>query len=139
MSAVARKSSKLLAIILALVTLVGALIVPVNAASLSKPSKPKVSVKVVGRVTWTDIRGWADKDATVTWDKVQGAEGYQIKYKINGSTRTEYSTKNSDVLSFGHCPYPLKLNYCTVQVRAYKHEGRRTVYSAWSSTKTFWV
>lgn len=140
MATIAKKSSKFLALFLALVTLLGAIVIPVSAATtLSKPSEPKVSVKVVGAVRWTDIRGWADKDATVTWDKVKGADGYQIKYTINGSSRTEYSSKNSDVLRFGSCPYPLKLNYCTVQVRAYKVEGRRTIYSPWSSTKTFWV
>lgn len=139
MTSVVNRTSKMLAVILAILTMISIVTAPVSAASISTPSKPKVSVQVVGRVRWQDIRGWADKDAKVTWNKVSGAAGYQIVYTVNGSTRTEYSSTNSDTLSFGACPYPLKLNYCKVKVRAYKYEGRRKIYSNWSSTRSFWV
>ncbi len=74
------------------------------------------------------------KKVTVSWYSVSEASGYQIYYKSNGNSKTlrvkgqAQTSKAIRLASAGKT--------CVVKIRAYRTEGKKTVYSKWSGKKS---
>ena len=73
--------------------------------------------------------------ATLKWDKVDGAEKYQVAYSTDGGkTFKTYKTYKSTATKA-----TFKMTKGTTykfKVRSYKTEGGKKVYSKWSNVKT---
>ena len=89
------------------------------------------TVTAVGKVSDLKLK---QKKGTVTasWKKTTGAKGYQICYSASKKWKNKKQkliTKNKVVIK------NLKKNPYYFRVRAYRLEGRKKVYGAWSSVK----
>lgn len=93
----------------------------------AKPADQKLSKVSLKKITA------GKKKCTITWKKVAGADGYQIRYaarkNMTGAVvvKTKTPTRTIKKLRSGKTLY--------VQVRAWKKEGAATVYGAWSAKK----
>ena len=95
-------------------------------SKVTAPGKPKIS----------SLKSNVKNKATVTYDPVSGAEGYEIKY----STKPDFSS-NSGSLRTTKLSYPVgslgsgKKYY--VKVRAYKKDSTDArIYGAWSTVRS---
>ncbi|MCR5202955.1 MAG: carbon-nitrogen hydrolase family protein [Lachnospiraceae bacterium] len=102
---------------------------PTSDASVS-PS-PEAEVKAPDKVKKVTAKNVKGKKIKLTWKKVSGAKGYEIKYSYKKSFKastTETTTKTS---------YKLKKlkkgKKCFIKIRAYKLNGKKKVYGKWSS------
>ncbi len=69
----------------------------------------------------------------VKYNKVTGATGFQLRYKLNGSWTTKnFDTKKSVTKTINKLK---KGKNYTVQVRAFVKSGKKTAYSGWASAK----
>ena len=72
--------------------------------------------------------------ADFSWNKVSGADGYELVVYIPGIGDCTYgSTKTSTYLT----DFTEAKNAYSIKVRAYQYENGRKVYGAYSSTKSF--
>lgn len=74
------------------------------------------------------------KKATLSWYSVYNATGYQIRYSTNKKMKSgvkTVKTKNTKKVI-----KKLKKKKYYFQVRAYRKEGKKTVYSAWSQKRS---
>lgn len=87
----------------------------------AKPAKVKIKK---AKVTKGKIK--------VTYKKIKGVAGYQVKYKVAGSKAKTKTTKKAT--------YTIKKakagKKVTIQVRAFNKAGKKKIYGAWSKKKT---
>jgi hypothetical protein len=99
---------------------------------------PEANVKKPAKVTKTSIAAVTKTSMKVTWKKVSGATGYQIRYSKK-STFKNAKTVNVKTVSKKLTKLTKKTKYY-VQVRAYKtatvNGEKTTIYGNWSATKT---
>ena len=69
----------------------------------------------------------------VTYKKVTGATGFQVRYKLNGKWTVK--TFNSKKTATKTIKKLKKGKKYTVQIRAYVKSGKNTAYSSWTKTK----
>ncbi len=94
-------------------------------------SKGNVIPKLELKTPTIKVKG-GKKKFVVTYSKVAGASGYQIKYTIAKKTVTKkYSTVKATYRTFKK----LKKGIYKVRVRAYVNDDKKIVYSSWSKTK----
>lgn len=97
------------------------------------------SVKPDGKVTSLALKSPKKKQLKVSWKKVPGAKGYQVRYAANKSFKnsktvyvsSKYSAKTLSKLISGKRYY--------VKVRAYTKSGSKKIYGAYSTTKNLKV
>lgn len=97
------------------------------------------SVKPDGKVTSLTLKKSKKKQLKVSWKKVPGAKGYQIRYARNKSFKnskavyvsSKYSAKTLSKLTSGKRYY--------VKVRAYTKSGSKKIYGAYSTVKNLKV
>jgi minor extracellular protease Epr len=71
----------------------------------------------------------------VSWKKVSGASGYQIRYSTKKSmkgAKKKNASKKYSSKTIGKLKSKKKYYF---QVRAYKKSGNQTAYGSWSSMK----
>lgn len=73
----------------------------------------------------------AKKGATVKWKKVTGATGYQVAYRIKGTSKWYYVTVKTTKKKFTG----LRHKSYYVKVRAYKTVSSKKYYGSYSTTK----
>lgn len=98
-----------------------------NVISMKKLDKPTVKVSA------------KKKAFSVTYTKVTGATGFQVRYKLNSSkkwTTKTFKTSSSVTKTISKLKSKKKYN---IQARSYKKVGSDTMYSSWSSKKTIKV
>ena len=100
---------------------------------ISAPGIPSASVKSkVGKVSSLKLKQ-KKRTVTASWKKLTGAKGYQICY----STSKKWKGKKQKLVSKNKVVIKnlkKKKNYY-FRVRAYRLEGTKKVYGAWSNTK----
>ena len=100
---------------------------------ISAPGIPSASVKSkVGKVSSLKLKQ-KKRTVTASWKKLTGAKGYQICY----STSKKWKGKKQKLVSKNKAVIKnlkKKKNYY-FRVRAYRLEGTKKVYGAWSSVK----
>jgi len=97
------------------------------------------SVKPDGKVTGVMLKTPKKKQLKVSWKKVPGAKGYQVRYATNKSFKnskvvyvsSKYSAKTLTKLTSGKRYY--------VKVRAYTKSGSKKIYGAYSTAKNLKV
>lgn len=97
------------------------------------------SVKPDGKVTSVTLKKPKKQQLKVSWKKVPGAKGYQIRYATNKSFKnsktvtvsSKYSTMTLSKLTGGKRYY--------VKIRAYTKSGNKKVYGAYSTVKNLKV
>lgn len=97
------------------------------------------SVKPDGKVTDLTLKTPKKKQLKVSWKKVPGAKGYQIRYATNKSFQnskvvyvsSKYSAKILSKLTSGKRYY--------VKVRAYTKSGSKKIYGTYSTVKNLKV
>ena len=89
----------------------------------------------VGKASISKLENKSGKKMKVTFKKVSGAKGYEIRYSTNSKLK---SAKKSSLKSTSKTLGGLKKNKkYYVQVRAYKTDSKgNKVYGAWSKTKS---
>jgi ABC-type Na+ efflux pump permease subunit len=99
---------------------------------------PEATAKKLAKVTKASISAVTKTSMKVTWKKVSGATGYQIRYSKK-STLKNAKTVNVKTVSKKLTKLTKKTKYY-VQVRAYKtatvNGEKTTIYGNWSATKT---
>ena len=131
--------------LLMLLTCVFGVTTSANAASsLSKVKNVKATVVVTKSDVKIGVWYVYQKDATLTWDKVAGADGYEICYNPNGQGNKTVRTTNLyfDFPGFNVHGVGASLKiypYYTVRVRAYDVVNGQTVYGPWSAWKIIWM
>ena len=96
--------------------------------SASYSSVKKVTAKP-GKVTITSVTSTKSKTATVKWKKVSGATGYQIAYRIKGSSEWHYTTVTKNSKKFTS----MKNKNYYIKVRAYTTYKGTKYYGSWST------
>ncbi|MBQ4155324.1 MAG: hypothetical protein IJD90_00800, partial [Clostridia bacterium] len=72
------------------------------------------------------------KQFKVKYTKVDGATGFQVRYKLKGKWKTKtFNTKKTATKAIRK----LKVDTYQVQVRAMIKSGSKKAYSAWSKTQ----
>ena len=94
------------------------------------------SVKPDGKVTDVTLNSSKKRQLKVSWDKVSGAKGYQVRYATNKSFK---NSKNASVSSKYNAKTLTKLTrgkVYYVKVRAYTKDSKgKKIYGAYSSVK----
>lgn len=105
---------------------------PVSPAAPESGASADAGKSVVGKVTALKLKQ-KKRTVTVSWKKQTGVKGYQICYSMSGKwkgKKQKLVTKNNAVIK------NLKKNKTYYfRVRAYRREGTKRVYAAWSSVK----
>ena len=103
-------------------------------------STADAAVKKPEKVNITGNLGFTTEDAVglnFTWDKVKGAKGYQVRYKVSAESDKNFTTKSTKKTAF-------KLSFqdhgdVYFQVRAYKNakvnKKTKKVYGKWATAK----
>ena len=102
---------------------------------VKKPRPVKVEKKAPAKVKSLALKSPKKKQLKVSWKKVSGAKGYQIRYATNKSFKnsktvtvsSKYKTKTLKKLKSGKRYY--------VKVRAYTKSGSKKIYGAYSAVK----
>ena len=122
---------KLLCVLLAVVTVLSSLlIVPTSAKSLKSTQITSVSILTTGiRIKWTAVKG-------VSGYQIQTARSKDFKknkttFKVAKPNASAKRLRNKDLKAFK----PYKRYY--VRIRTYKKSGKKTIYSKWSTAKSF--
>lgn len=87
------------------------------------------------QVTITSVTSTASKSGTVKWNAVSGASGYQVAYRISGTSTWYYTTVTTNQKVFTS----LRNKNYYVKVRAYKTYSGTNYYGSWSSEKAMTV
>ncbi len=101
--------------------------------AVTTPTKP-TKVKKPGKVKITKIKKLSKKTARLTWKKIKGVKGYQIKY----STSSKMKKAKYKVVKRNTNKYVikgLKRKKYYIQIRAYKVVNKRKYYGKWSNKK----
>lgn len=138
-----KNAKRILAFCLSLVLLVScfsSIAASANAASLSAPNKPQISVKAQGcnwQVNWAGFGSYEyyRKTATASWSAVSGADGYEVRYTYNGSTSTRTVSSAKFEITVRDWAY-FATSTIKIQVRAYEIVNGKRVYSDWSASRT---
>lgn len=122
---------KMLYILLAVVTVLSSLlIVPTSAKSLKSTQIESVSILTTGiRIKWTAVKG-------VSGYQIQLARSKDFKknkttFNVAKPNASAKRLRNKDLKSLK----PYKRYY--VRIRTYKKSGKKTIYSKWSTAKSF--
>ena len=97
----------------------------VNGKTVTVTAKPSLTVTKIKKAKA------GTKKLTVKWNKVAGANGYQLKYKVGGKTKTINVTGAKKVIKKLKSGKKVK-----VYVKAYRVVNGKYVYSGWSKVKT---
>lgn len=108
---------------------------PTATPKAAKTSKAATSgkVKAPKKVAGVKIKNNKKKTLTITWNKVSGAKGYQLRFgtskNLSGSASATLEGHRAALtgLTKGRVFY--------VKVRAYKKDGKKKVYGSYSSVK----
>lgn len=116
----------------------------VNAASLSTPRKPSVSTTIEGenykRVWLFGYYESFSKTMKVTWNKIDGADGYEFYYKINSCTPEVKTVKQNSYTLKARTSFYLPVSgKIQVKVRAFDVVNGVKVYSSWSPVRTIYM
>jgi GH25 family lysozyme M1 (1,4-beta-N-acetylmuramidase) len=85
------------------------------------------------QVSITSVKkGTKSKSATLSWNKVTGATGYQVAYSRKGKNQWAYAYVTSNTKNFAG----LKVKQYDVKVRAYKTVNGKNYYGSYSTVKT---
>ncbi len=106
---------------------------PTKSSSSSSSKSTTASSKKPSQVLGVYLKKGGKKTAKISWSKVSGAKGYQVKYSTSkkfkkAKTKTKTVRKNKVTLK-----KLIKKKYF-VKVRAYKKVSGKKVYGKWSKT-----
>ncbi len=97
-----------------------------------KPTTSPKKVKKPAKVTWKKNKKKAGKKIKLSWKKVKVSKGYQVRYAKKASfKKAKTKTTNKTFITMKK----QKSKYTFVQVRAYRLDGKKKVYGAWSKVK----
>ena len=102
--------------------------------SSSYSSVKKVTAKP-GKVTISSITSTKKRSGTVKWAKIKNATGYQVAYRIKGTSKWYYTTVSTNKKVFTL----LRNKKYYVKVRAYTKYNGTKYYGSWSSEKLMTV
>ena len=102
--------------------------------STSYSSVKKVTAKP-GKVTISSITSTKSRSGTVKWAKITNATGYQVAYRIKGTSKWYYTTVSTNKKVFTL----LRNKNYYVKVRAYTKYNGTKYYGSWSSEKLMTV
>lgn len=86
------------------------------------------------KITSLDVKNIKGKKAKLSWKRIKGVYGYQVKYALNKKFTKGKKTKLSNGNSTTIKKLKMEKTYY-FRVRAYKLSGKRKVYGAWSRVK----
>lgn len=86
------------------------------------------------KVTSLEVKNIKGKKAKLSWKRIKGVYGYQVKYALNKKFTKGKKTKLSNGNSTTIKKLKMEKTYY-FRVRAYKLSGKRKVYGAWSRVK----
>nr|MBP3599442.1 hypothetical protein [Eubacterium sp.] len=96
------------------------------------PVSSNKKVKKPAKVTWKKNKKKAGKKIKLSWKKVKASKGYQVRYAKKASfQKAKTKTTNKTFITMKK----QKSKYTFVQVRAYRLDGKKKVYGAWSKVK----
>ncbi len=96
------------------------------------PVSSNKKVKKPAKVTWKKNKKKAGKKIKLSWKKVKASKGYQVRYAKKASfKKAKTKTTNKTFITMKK----QKSKYTFVQVRAYRLDGKKKVYGAWSKVK----
>lgn len=96
-------------------------------------SKGKTIAKLKLKVPKLNVKG-AQKQIKVTYKKISGATGFQVRYKIDkGKWKVKTYNVNKNVTKFIQ---KLKKGNYKVQLRSFVMSGKQKAYSTWTITET---
>ncbi len=109
-------------------------------AAEDNPNRPVPMTIVLGKVTVkratikkaVNLKG---KKIKLSWRKVSGAGGYQIRYALSKKKLKKAKLKKVKKNKVTYTIRKLKKRKYFIQVRAYKIVNKKTYYGAWSKTK----
>ena len=87
----------------------------------------------LGKGSVSKTQTWGYNGIKVTWDEVDGADGYRLYYKV-GNSAWKYATQTGST-SYVHTSVTTGQTY-TYYVRAYRNVNGSKVYGAYSAGKT---
>ena len=87
----------------------------------------------LGKGSVSKTQTWGYNGIKVTWDEVDGADGYRLYYKV-GNSAWKYATQTGST-SYVHTSVTTGQTY-TYYVRAYRNVNGTKVYGAYSAGKT---
>ncbi len=96
------------------------------------PNLSSKRVKKPAKVTWKKSKKKAKKKIKLSWKKVKGSKGYQVRYAKKSSfkkAKTKMTNKTSMTIQ------KQKSKFTLIKVRAYRLDGKKKVYGAWSKVK----
>lgn len=107
--------------------------------AVDNPNRPvptttakKVNVK---KVTIKKAVNKKKKKVKLSWKKVAGATGYNVRYALTKKKLKKAKIKKIKKNKVSYTIKKLKLKKYYIQVRAYKTVGKKTYYGAWSKAK----
>lgn len=103
-------------------------------------SQGRIKLSKVNIHKWKKI---SKKNASVVkyqikWDKVKNANGYEVTVKLFDRYLKKWSSEKYTIKknSYGYSTSRLDTAKVKIKVRAYRYEGNKKVYGAWSNAKT---
>lgn len=102
--------------------------------SVNQPVSLTKDVTKPKKVTSLEAKNIKGKKAKVSWKRIKGVHGYQVKYALNKKFTKGKKTKLSNGNSTTIKKLTMKKTYY-FSVRAYKVSGKRKVYGAWSKVR----
>ena len=129
------------AALIVLVACISGSVVQASATAPAAPGKPTATTKIRGVNFHSGFLfsyyECFDKTITFKWDKVSGADGYEVSYKVNSCSPVIVSVKTTKYELGVRTPFQLPIGgKVKVMVRAYSIENGVKVYSAWSKART---
>lgn len=106
-----------------------------NATKKKNVTKKKARKKKVGRVRIKSAKNIKKRKISLSWKKVKNAKGYKVQYSTSKKfskkkTKTKYCKKTKCILKKRK-----KRKTYYIRVRAYKLNGKKKIYGAWSKVK----
>lgn len=102
--------------------------------SVNQPVSLTKDVTKPKKVTSLEVKNIKGKKAKLSWKRMKGVHGYQVKYALNKKFTKGKKTKLSNGNSTTIKKLTMKKTYY-FRVRAYKVSGKRKVYGAWSKVR----
>lgn len=104
-----------------------------TASPKTTTTKTSSQVSAPSKVKGVSIKNNKKKTLTITWDKVSGAQGYQVKYgaskNLSGSASVTLTGRRAALTDL------TKGSVFYAKVRAYKLNGKKKVYGSYSVIK----
>lgn len=88
-------------------------------------------IKVPEKAVLSSVTVLSNERASVKWNKISSAKGYQVRYKVAGGSYKYYTTSSLSKTISGLTPYKTY----DFSVRGYKYINGEKTYGSWSSSK----